>query len=307
MNIYVGVTDNKWFSFLADRQPDEVNFWRPGGARGFQVLQPGEPFLFKLHSPLNFIAGGGFFVRHTALPVSLAWEAFGEKNGALSHQVLAQMIKRHRTESHPDPIIGCSILTQPFFLPRDQWIPVPGDFAKNVVQGKGYNTDEQSGAILWEQLRERLLALEQPDALPIVSEGQAPRYGNEFLTRARLGQGAFRILVTDAYHRRCSATGERTLPVLQASHIKPFAKEGPNLVSNGLLLRSDLHTLYDRGYLTVTIDHHIEISRRIREEFENGRDYYRLHGNQLINLPDDERDRPSAQFLEWHNEHVYVA
>jgi len=307
MKIYIGVTDRNWLEYLAALQPDEVNFWRPGGLRGFQVLQPGEPFLFKLHAPLNYIAGGGFFVRHTALPVSIAWEAFGAKNGAPSHEVLANMIKQHRNECVPDPIIGCSILTQPFFLPQDQWIPAPADFAKNVVQGKGYCTEEYSGALLWEQVRERLLTLTTPDSLRIVSEGQSPRYGNEFLTRARLGQGAFRVLVTDAYQRRCCITGERTLPVLEASHIRPFANNGPNLVTNGLLLRSDLHTLYDRGYITATTDYHIEVSRRIREEFENGRDYYKLHGNKLVNLPHAKQDRPAADFLAWHNEHVYVA
>jgi putative restriction endonuclease len=66
MKVYVGVTDDNGFDFLAQRQPDEVSFWRPGGAHGFHVLQPGEPFLFKLHSPNNYIAGGGFFVRHVA-------------------------------------------------------------------------------------------------------------------------------------------------------------------------------------------------------------------------------------------------
>ena len=38
---------------------------------------------------------------------------------------------------------------------------------------------------------------------------------------ARLGHGAFRLLVTDAYQRRCAVTGERTLPVLDAAHIRP--------------------------------------------------------------------------------------
>jgi putative restriction endonuclease len=45
------------------------------------VLQPGEPFLFKLHSPDNFIVGGGFFVRYSPLPIWLAWDAFQQKNG----------------------------------------------------------------------------------------------------------------------------------------------------------------------------------------------------------------------------------
>jgi len=305
VKIYVGVTDDGWFDFLARRQPDEVNFWRPGGARGFHVLQPGEPFLFKLHAPNNYIAGGGFFVRHTDLPVSLAWAAFGDKNGAVTSEVLHSMITRHRHDDHPDPVIGCSILTQPFFLPRDQWVPVPDDWKNNVVQGKGYSTDEAAGARLWSMVKERLLALptvEVRDTAPTEL-----RYGKEFLTRARLGQGAFRILVTDAYHRRCSATGERTLPTLEASHIRSFSKQGPNLVRNGLLLRADLHTLYDQGYLTVTPDHRIEVSRRIHDEFGNGRDYYALHGKELKNLPDDVSDRPSVEFLEWHNQHVYVA
>ena len=79
----------------------------------------------------------------------------------------------------------------------------------------------------------------------------AARYGAEYLTRARIGQGAFRVLVTDAYQRRCAISGERTLPVLQASHIRPYSDEGPHHVANGILLRSDLHTLFDRGYITV--------------------------------------------------------
>lgn len=82
MKFWVGVTDNSWFDFLSKRQPDEVNFWQPGGTTVFKSLNPGELFLFKRRFPLNFIAGGGFFVRHSFLPVSLAWETFEQKNGA---------------------------------------------------------------------------------------------------------------------------------------------------------------------------------------------------------------------------------
>jgi len=106
-------------------------------------------------------------------------------------------------------------------------------------------------------------------------------------------------MVTDAYDRRCAVSGERTLPVLEAAHIKPYSAEGGHDITNGLLLRSDLHTLYDRGYLTVTPDYHLEVSRRIREEFQNGRDYYALHGR-LIEIPKQEADRPLRDLLEWH-------
>jgi len=61
MKFFVGVTNNEWFEYLAARQPDEVNFWRPRSQSDFRAIPVGAPFLFKLHAPLNFIAGGGFF------------------------------------------------------------------------------------------------------------------------------------------------------------------------------------------------------------------------------------------------------
>ena len=75
-------------------------------------------------------------------------------------------------------------------------------------------------------------------------------------------------------------------------------------MDNGLLLRSDLHTLYDRGYLTVKHDFTIEVSRRIREEFENGREYYALQGKR-ISLPESERDRPNTSSLDWHANNIF--
>jgi putative restriction endonuclease len=303
MKVWVGITDLDWFEYLSRRQPDEVNFWQPSSGRRFRVLQPGEPFLFKLHSPQNFIVGGGFFVRHTALPCSLAWSAFGSKNGVESlDEFLARIAKYRRSETGKrDPTIGCSILAEPFFFPKHDWIPVPSDWAMNIVQGKTYDTTQESGAALWAEVQARLSMLKSPSE---VSQEQ-PQYGTDYLTRARLGQGAFRVLVTEAYEKRCAISGERTLPVLQASHIKPFASEGPNRVCNGLLLRSDLHILFDRGYLTLTPNLQVEVSKRIKEEFENGREYYAYQGKQLAIMPQPLVDRPATEFLRWHNDHVF--
>jgi putative restriction endonuclease len=112
-------------------------------------------------------------------------------------------------------------------------------------------------------------------------------------------------MVTDAYDRRCVVTGERTLPVLEAAHIKPYNLVGRHEISNGLLLRSDLHTLFDLGYLTVTPDDlRVRVSRRIHEEFENGREYYELDGFH-IRLPQAAFDQPSREMLSWHAEAVF--
>jgi putative restriction endonuclease len=70
----------------------------------------------------------------------------------------------------------------------------------------------------------------------------------------RYGQGAFRLLVTEAYNRRCTMTRERTVPVLDAAHIHPYSLGGPHSPANGILLRSDLHRLLDLGYVTVDPD-----------------------------------------------------
>ncbi len=316
MKYYVAVTDNQWYRFLAAQPLDEVNFWRPGGTVAFRAIEPGAPFLFKLHSPLNYIAGGGFFVSHSALPLSLAWQPFGAKNGAGIFEEFRSLIlrarQRHRTDSsgvETDPWIGCTVLTEPFFFQESDWISVPRDWSPNIVSGKTYDSETVVGRELWESVSGRLVryaddAGHGPTEV-ILEAGE--RYGSEYLARARLGQGAFRVLVTDAYQRRCAITAERTLPVLEAAHIKPFAESGPHRVNNGLLLRSDLHILFDRGYVTIDRQLRVEVSRRIREEFENGRDYYALRGRTLQVVPAAAADRPSEDFIEWHNERVFVS
>lgn len=107
--------------------------------------------------------------------------------------------------------------------------------------------------------------------------------------------------MTDIYDRRCAITKEKTLPALEAAHIRPYSEGGEHEASNGLLLRRDIHSLFDAGYVTVTPDHRFEVSRRIREEFENGRHYYALQGQEIA-LPREMAFRPDPVALEWHNE-----
>ena len=148
LNLVVAVTDGDWFEMLR-RQPNlsEVNFWAPSAAN-FRALQPGELFLFKLHAPRNVIVGGGVFAYANALPCSLAWEAFGEANGARSAQEMRARIARYRRTDPGDRSdfeIGCRILTQPFFFDERDWIPVPPSWSPNIVSFKTYNTGDAEG------------------------------------------------------------------------------------------------------------------------------------------------------------------
>jgi putative restriction endonuclease len=305
MKFWLGVTDNAWFSFLRRADVDEVNFWQPSGTPPFVNLQPGAPFLFKLKRPFNHIAGGGTFVKFSTLPLSLAWEVFGIKNGAASRSVFERMIRGLAPKAADrDPIIGCTVLTNPFFWPDSLWIKDPPGWASNIVRGRYYDTGEPAGAALWDSVRQRMMMVHER---PNMADTDVPRYGTPHLALPRLGQSAFRVVVMDAYRRRCAITGESTLPALEAAHILPFGEMGENTVSNGMLMRSDFHKLFDAGLVTVTPELRVEVSSRIKEEWFNGKAYYRLHGEPLRSVPDDPILRPSVELLRWHNDNRFVA
>ena len=116
MKFWVGVTDNTWFNYLATKSLDEVNFWQPSATPPFKGAPIGMPFLFKLKRPNNHIAGGGFFVTYSTLPVSLAWEIFGEKNGAASIDDLHAMLDPLSSGRGLTGEIGCTVLANPFFF-----------------------------------------------------------------------------------------------------------------------------------------------------------------------------------------------
>ncbi len=308
MRFYVGITDEDWFSYLSGSgTSDEVNFWQPSGGRQFRVLQPGEPFLFKLHSPRNYIVGGGFFGHFTILPVSFAWSAFGSKNGARNEKEMRFRVAHYRKVA-PSPFenyeIGCILLQSPFFFPEDEWIPT-SDWPPNIVQGKSYETADERGLSIWQQVEDRLKFYKGADTLPVEVKQEGPRFGRAQFVLPRLGQGSFRVLVTDAYKRRCAFTGSPILHVLEAAHIKPYSDDGPHAVNNGILFRQDVHTLFDRGYITVTPEYRVEVSRRIKEEFANGHEYYSAHGKP-ISLPGASELRPTAGFLSWHNQNRFL-
>lgn len=305
---YVGLTDPDWYSFLsAHPHVDEVNFWQPHGGRAFRAIKPGEPFFFKLRAPLKEIAGFGFFERYESLPAWLAWECFGEMNGAPDLESMVDRIVRLRGDGgsrNGDFQIGCVMVTAPVFFSRDEWVAPPADWAKTgIQQGKTYALDTGEGSRLFRDCLDTASRGNRYWNVDRVAE-DAPRYGEPSLVRPRLGQGLFSLAVRDAYHGACAVTGEHSGPVLEAAHIVPYGRGGEHRVDNGLLLRSDLHRLYDRGYVTVTPDYEFRVGDSLRADFNNGRSYYALSGSRIA-LPDNAVWLPSRERLEWHQQEVF--
>jgi len=308
MKFWVGVTDNTWYKFLSQLRPDEVNFWQPSATPPFTGAPLGLPFLFKLKRPYNHIAGGGFFVTYSSLPLNLAWEVFGQKNGCSSLDDLRGLIAPLTATGHRDGQIGCTVLANPFFFDESAWIADLPSFSSNIVRGKMYDSTEIAGRKIWHNVQQRM-TLEPLDTAPVNKSFQVAdpgeKYGAPVAIRPRLGQSSFRVLVTEAYQRRCAITGEKTLMALEAAHIIPYSGEGGHDVQNGLLLRADFHRLFDAGLVSVTPELRIRVSPRIREEWSNGKVYYRLDNNPLSVVPVHPSMRPDPDRLDWHYRNIF--
>lgn len=316
MRGFVANTDYDWFTHLRAIEPpiDEVNFWKPGSGTNFVALARGEPLFFKLKAPHNAIAGFGSFAHFSRLPVSMVWQVYGEANGARSYSEMRERMVRIRTrfDRNTDPKqdfwIGCILVNQPVFFDERDWIRVPDDFKGPTVQGKTYDLTTGEGERIWMECLARSAGRLVSDPWRSALIADAPLssgYGAPVPVRPRLGQRSFRVAVLDSYGRRCAITNEKTLPALEAAHIRDYHDLQEHAISNGILFRADVHKLFDSGYVTVTPEYRFEVSRRIKEEFENGRDYYALHGTS-IRLPHDLADRPSADSLIWHNEQRFL-
>ncbi len=291
-NLYrlvIASTDPDWYRFLRARPKlDEVNFWRPGVAS--MSMAKGTPWLFLIRGTSE-IWGCGFFSTFDFMPIGVAWDTFGKGNGFEEFApFLAKIARLRRKPEHAIGSIGCAVLSDVEHFER------PIDYAHyGRMYGPIASLDVRTreGAELRQQMAARVQRSAEASA---IIKGSA---GKPVLVIPRLGQATFRIELERQYQMRCAVTGERTRPVLDAAHIKPFSLVKEHSLSNGLLLRKDIHKLFDDGYVTVTPDKRFLVSKAIRAEFENGRDYYALDGT-VIREPLSVEARPAKEYLEWH-------
>ena len=312
----MGVTDLGWYRQLLASGPehDEVNFWLPSAGQGFRAIQCGQPFIFKTHvdrkvpALSNRIVGVGLFSGFARSTIGEAWRLLGDANGVGSLDQLRASIEQYRKDPldrFEDPAIGCVYLHDVIFFDERESLAAPDDFALSLVRGRAYDLDaiDQSHSVVEALLQYELLARGHRLDVPPLSELTR---GAPTLTIPRIGQQAFKAVVAENYRHHCAITGNKVRPVLQAAHILPVASGGVHRVDNGLLLRSDVHTLFDRGYLGIDLKHRLRVSPALREQFGNGDWFYQREGTR-IDLPEHRADRPNREFLEWHNDEVFLS
>ena len=315
----VSNTDSQWFEYLSalastrSGRLDEVNFWRPKSQQQLRIIEAGAPFFLRLKHPVNVIAGWGFFAQWHLLPFAEAWRLFEEKNGAPNFEAFRATIQRLRG-ADPAAVgatpIGCVVLREATLLPKDQWIPwgTLEGWSPTIVNDKSYDLLSGHGRRLHQLLANAGASMPPdpgPEAFQLLEVDARRRREQPVATRD--GQGTFRSRLLEAYGSRCALTGERVVPVLEAAHIQDYLGPASNHIQNGLLLRADLHKLYDARYVTITRDYEFRVSERVDAEYGNGKDYYRLEREGAkLRKPLDPAKWPSRDALAWHSEKLLV-
>lgn len=195
----------------------------------------------------------------------MAWQTF-EKNGDPTFERFATRIKEYRRRlsagSEHAELISCLVVRDAVFLPQLRWIRwgEKRGWASNVVSYKSYDLRQHLGQAL-PSLVAGVHAMSVPDLAPNFVPAAADERTRVIAESIRReGQGAFRLRMLATYGWQCAVTREHAIPVLEAAHIQPYLGPASNHVQNGLVLRADLHRLYDTGYLTVTPELKLEVA-----------------------------------------------
>lgn len=313
MTPFVANTDRRWFDFLSTRMSsgvlDEVNFWQPRSTRPMKRMLPGDPVFFRLKQPTYAIAGYGFFAHFETLTIEMAWRLFGWRNGDSSEAGFLSRLASYRKADLSDPVerrrgMGCTILRDVRLWPDHMWIPWSRarGWQPNIVQGRT-ETGRNAADLLCRIHSDATLPADLVGVFNPLDIDSRTFVEREVADRR--GQGTFRLRLLSAY-KGCAITGECTQPVLDAAHIQPYLGPGSNHVQNGLLLTKEWHTLFDRGYVTITPDFRIRVSGALRDVWNNGRRYYPYDGQQLARLPERAELRPSRDALAWHAEQRFM-
>lgn len=294
--IAVAITNKDWYDFLLGRDCSAgVNFWRP--SKDNVIINPGEWFLFKQHSAVGKVMGGAQFIASELLTINQAWSRWRAANGCADKDAfLRRLIKlcssydAQKLKGHS--YIRCLYLDKPIFLDKKNWFDVPGWNPKSRQPIRKYDASNPHRYKL-QRLIEDLFPANRLVFKKFVELGER---------KEREGQRAFRQEILKNYHSQCAVTREKTRPVLEAAHIEPYAKSHNHLPSNGLLLKSDIHKLFDEGLVSITPeDFKFHVSSLLEKKYKNGKYYYQFEGH-TIDVPKRNELQPDPELLQRHFE-----
>lgn len=293
----IAPTDIEWFDYLKENlSSDKINFWTPT-PWNVRQLKEGDKLYFLLKSPSRKIGGFGYFSYYENMTAKQAWNRFGINNGVKSLLELVNRCTKYVNKNSifvptENPAIGCIVLENPTFLDEEEFF-LPEQhglsFPTQVVKLKYFHQEDIKLSIVGEQ--------KHGTSFELVGSNKKQYQSSK--TKKRRGQPQFRKTLLEAYSNKCCITGEICLDVLQASHIQEYISEKSNHVQNGLVLRVDLHRLFDSGLISIDTDYKVSVSPLLDST------YYRSLNGKTILLPKKIEDYPSKEALSLHKEIVF--
>ena len=274
-------TEIKWADFLKENGlTSNVNFWTPTDWK-VSGLKKGARLYFMLKSPIRKIGGYGTFIEYKTMSVYDAWDKFGIRNGCDSLLELERRLTEYKSKVTLSTI-GCIVLEDLCFYdtPIDP-ASVGVIFPKEVVKLKYYNYTIDP---FWSYE-----AVTYTSPFSLVASTSKKKTSH--LSTMREGQAQFKLDVSRAYDYKCCISGEKTPELLQAAHIQAYISKESNHIQNGLLLRIDLHKMYDSGLLTIDDSYQVHISKKVTSP-----DYTMFDGI-IISLPTDASKHPSKDAI----------
>lgn len=163
------------------------------------------------------------------------------------------------------------------------------------LTSKKLHGGEESNAPL-RALGFRVANKEEPEGFDEEDISHFPSTDEDYIAdraiRIRRGQRRFRELMLRVYDWKCAVSGCRTLALLDAAHVRPYSQAGEYTTDNGVILRTDLHTLFDEGLLKIRpSDLTVCIDEQVSDHC-----YRELQGR-LINQPKSRKHQISREFL----------
>lgn len=255
---------------------DEVFFWQSGrGLVGWTIvtedLRPIDGGMaearWKDRAAGRYRTRFGIWLVSDAVEDGVSWKTIREKTG------IRQPLSNGQLEVTDD---AAAEFLRSLFADRRADLGFTDEHVHGAVEGTG---------------------AEGGDAAPPPFTAAADEDSRAFTRRViatRRGQPQFRTALLEAYGGTCAVTGCTAVDALEAAHILPYRGEHTNDVRNGLLLRADVHTLFDCFLLTVGEDTTVRFTPQL-----TGRGYDEYQG-QPLRIPKDDMCAPSAAALDHH-------
>lgn len=296
-DLFIGNTDHDWFNFCKENPHfEQVNFWQPS-IQKFKALEEGGIFFFRLKSPINKIGGFGTLASAHSASIGLLWDDLGQSNGVQSQEELIERVRKYRKIKFVDrnTQIGFKILIDQVFLDEKDWFDLPEDWSPNIVRGKGYSSETDTGRYLLEKFLEHSQQSTKSNEIAKEVLGFSDEIQGGYRVGSpssiRVGQQAFRALLISVYDGKCAVTDSEILESLDAAHIVPFSVDQNHHASNGILLRCDIHALLDEGLIFVDSNFRIQSTEKFKDIYPNSTELD-LIIDRKIRLPDNPRNWP---------------